>query len=186
MKQVCFKGASIVLCVTGSVAAYKACTLASELSQKGAAVYTLMTREALEFITPLQFRALTGNFVSTDMFDPEQYSATEHVRLADAADLILIAPATANVIGKIAAGIADDIVTATVMAAACPVVIAPAMNSNMYANRIVRDNIKKLAGLGHVFVGPEKGHLACGYEGLGRMSGPDQIVKAASRILEKR
>lgn len=183
MKQPFSAGKTVVLCVTGSVAAYKACAIASELTQGGTAVYTLMTREALEFVRPLQFRALTGNFVSTEMFDPEQYSATEHVRLADTADLIVIAPATANVIGKIASGIADDIVTATVMAATCPVLIAPAMNSKMYANKIVQENVNKLCAHGYIFIGPEKGHLACGYEGLGRMSDPETIIETAAKIL---
>lgn len=176
VKKNVLAGKIILLGVTGSVAAYKACYIASELTRKGAKVYTLMTEEALEFVRPLQFQALTGNFVSVDMFNPQEYGAVEHIRLADAADVLVIAPATANVIGKLASGIADDILTTTALAVKVPVIIAPAMNCNMYDNKIVRDNIKKLTGCGMKFVGPEKGYLACGYSGFGRMSEPGRII----------
>ncbi len=186
MKKDAVAGRTIVLGVAGSVAAYKACHIASALTQRGGVVYTLMTQEALEFVRPLQFQSLTGKFVATGMFEPAQYAAVEHVRLADVADIVILAPATANLIGKIAGGLADDIVTATVMATRSPVLIAPAMNVKMYENPIVQRNVACLKERGYRFVGPEKGHLACGYEGMGRMSEPEKIIEAAAGILAKK
>jgi len=123
-----FKDKNIILGVTGSVACYKACYLASSLTQLGASVYVIMTRSACEFVCPLTFQALTGKFVSVNMFDPGEYSSVEHVHLAEEADLVLIAPASANTIGKCASGIADDMLSATFMATKAPVIIAPTMN----------------------------------------------------------
>ena len=142
-----------------------------------------MTEEACEFVRPLTFRALSGGPVFTGMFEtPGEYDPA-HISLADWAQAIVVAPATANVIGKIACGIADDLLTCTVMASKSHVLIAPAMNVNMYKNRIVGENIRKLKRLGYIFIGPEEGYLACGYRGVGRLSSTEEIVKAIARLV---
>ncbi|MEL7568004.1 MAG: bifunctional phosphopantothenoylcysteine decarboxylase/phosphopantothenate--cysteine ligase CoaBC, partial [Dehalobacterium sp.] len=162
-------GKTIVLGVTGGIAAYKACDLVSRLVKKEYEVHVIMTESAEHFVSPLTFRTLSGNPVITDMFsDPGTWNV-RHISLAEKAQLMVIAPATANIIGKIAHGIADDMLSTTIMAARCPVLIAPAMNVNMYQNPIVQDNIHRLKDLGCFFVGPVTGRLACGTEGQGRM-----------------
>ena len=179
------RGKDIILGVTGGIAAYKACSVASALTQAGAKVEVIMTRHATEFVAPLTFQTLTKNQVFVDMFAPVRYFEVEHVALADRAHLIVIAPATANIIGKIAAGIADDMLSTVVMAVnnRVPVLIAPAMNVNMWENPIVQENVAKLARLGYTFIQPDEGRLAEGYSGRGRLPEPETIVAAVARTL---
>ena len=166
------KGKTAVLGVTGSIAAYKIVNLARMLRKLGANVQVLMTKNATEFITPLTFEQLTGNKCLIDTFDRNFQYSVEHVALAKQADVVLVAPASANVIGKIANGIADDMLTTTVMACPCKKIISPAMNHNMYHNPIVQDNLEKLARFGYEIIPPETGMLANGDSGDGRM--PDE------------
>lgn len=172
-----------MLGVTGGIAAYKAVEVASRLRKLGAAVYVVMTRAAANFVTPLTFREISGNPVVASMWDEPKQWNVEHIALATRADLFLIAPATANVIGKLAAGIADDMLTTTVMATKAPVLLAPAMNSNMYLNPVVQANIAKLTGLGYHVLPPDEGLLACGVEGPGRLPDPGVIVARATELL---
>jgi phosphopantothenoylcysteine decarboxylase/phosphopantothenate--cysteine ligase len=172
----------IILGVTGSIAAFKAADIASQFVQKGAQVSVIMTREAEAFITPLTLAMLSCNKVYRDMFDAPEVWEVEHVSLAKSADLILIAPATANIIGKLACGICDDLLTCTVTASRAPVLLAPAMNDGMYTHKIVESNIARLKKIGYHFIGPEKGRLACGKIAIGRMSGVDEIVVSALRL----
>lgn len=176
-------GKCVVLGVTGGIAAYKAVEVASRLRKLGATVYVVMTRAAASFVTPLTFREISGNPVVTSMWDEPKQWNVEHIALATQADLFVIAPATANVIGKLAAGMADDMLTTTVMATKAPVLLAPAMNSNMYLNPVVQANIAKLAGLGYHFLPPDEGLLACGVEGPGRLPEPAAIVARAAALL---
>ena len=165
-----------VLGVTGGIAAAKASLLASMLVKQGLDVHVIMTEAACEFVAPLTFRTLTANPVSVDMFaEPGEWNV-KHVSLAEAADVFVVAPATANFIGKVASGIADDLLTTTIMATRAPRVIAPAMNSGMYANPIVQRNIETLSALGYRFIGPESGRLACGDVGAGRLAEPERIL----------
>ncbi len=179
------QGRKIVLCVTGGIAAYKAADLASKLRQRGAAVTVAMTDAAQRLVAPATFEAVTGNPVATTLWPPPGSRPLDHIALADRAELVIVAPATANFIGKVAAGIADDIVTATVMTAAASVriLLAPAMNSAMWQNPIVQRNVKTLADLGYRMVGPGEGWLACGTRGPGRMAEPDEIIAAAEAAL---
>jgi phosphopantothenoylcysteine decarboxylase/phosphopantothenate--cysteine ligase len=163
------KNKIIVLGVSGGIAAYKAADLASKLVQAGAIVKVVMTWEATQLVQPLTFQALTGNPVVTDMFEPAPLSAITHVSLADEADIIAIVPATANIIAKMAAGIADDILTCTVLATKAPIVIAPAMHNNMYVNPITRENITKLKARGFTVIPAVHGRLASGSIGYGRL-----------------
>lgn len=167
---------TVVVGVTGGIAAYKAAEVVSRLKKLGANVYCIMTKGAQEFLTPLTLRTLSGNPVIKDMFQEPVKWNVEHVALADQADFFLIAPATANIIGKIASGIADDFLTTAVMATKARVILAPAMNVNMYNNPIVQENIRKLKELDYLFVGPNEGNLACGYSGKGKMSEPEEII----------
>lgn len=179
-------GKTIVLGVTGSIAAYKAVELASQLTQSGAKVDVVMTKSATEFVTPLSFRSLTGRPVVTEMFELASEYSVEHVALAEAADIVVIAPATADIIARIAAGIADDMLTCTVLATRAPVIIAPAMNVNMYENTITQDNIDKLIKRGFIFVGPESGRLASGKVGKGRFVNIQKIIDAIDSPLGKK
>ncbi|MEE8573926.1 MAG: bifunctional phosphopantothenoylcysteine decarboxylase/phosphopantothenate--cysteine ligase CoaBC [Thermodesulfobacteriota bacterium] len=180
------KGKNIVLAVTGGIGAYKALELTRDLVKEGSSVYPVMTRAAKEFITPLSLATLAGRPVATSLFKEGKPGQISHIELTDLADLIIIAPATANIIGKIAGGIADDLLTTLVMAASSPVLIAPAMNDRMYGNPIVENNIEKLSELGYHFVGPGTGALACGYEGKGRLAGAGHIVEEARCILTRK
>ena len=173
----------IVLGVTGSVAVYKAVELASKLTQDGAKVDVVMTRSAQEFVTPLTFRSVTQRPVVTEMFDLESEFSIEHVSLAERADLVVIAPATANTIAKLATGIADDILSCTVLATQAPVIVAPAMNVNMYENRVTQENIARLKERGFGFVGPAYGRLASGAIGLGRFTEIQDILGAIHQVL---
>jgi len=166
---------TIIMGVTGGIAAAKSTLLASRLNKAGFDVRVIMTPNATKFVSELTFRSLTGNKVVTDMFEEPEEWDIRHVSLAKKARLAVICPATANFIGKAANGIADDMLTTTIMALGCPVVVAPAMNDAMWANDAVQANVLKLKGLGYVFAGPVTGRLACGTEGLGRMAEPDAI-----------
>jgi len=174
---------TIVLGVTGSIAAYKAVELASKLTQEGAKVDVVMTQSAQEFVTPLTFRNITQRPVVTRMFDLASEFSVEHVALAERADLVVIAPATANTIAKLAGGIADDMLCCTVLATKAPVIVAPAMNVNMYENQVTQENIARLQGRGFTFVGPTYGRLASGAWGLGRLAEIDDILGAIRQAL---
>ncbi|MDA8430038.1 MAG: bifunctional phosphopantothenoylcysteine decarboxylase/phosphopantothenate--cysteine ligase CoaBC [Geobacteraceae bacterium] len=179
------KDKQVVLGVTGGIAAYKAVELLRLLTKAGANVHVIMTRAAQEFVTPLTFQTLSANPVHTELFNLIAEREIGHIALADRADLGVIAPATANVIGKIAAGIADDMLTTTIMATKAPVVIAPAMNVNMYTNPIYRDNEDKLRRHGYLFVPPVRGALACGWEGDGKLAAPEAVFEAAVAALSR-
>ncbi len=179
-------GKTIVLGVTGGIAAYKAAEIVRLLVKDGATVRVIMTTNAQEFITPLTLQALSGNPVSTETFSLTQESEIGHIRLADSADLVLIAPATANVIAKLAHGLADDLLTTVLLATTAPVLVAPAMNVHMYAHALVQENMRKLASLGYGFVEPAEGFLACGYEGKGRLADPEDVVEEARATLTKK
>ena len=170
------KGKTILLGVTGSIAAYKIAYLASALVKAGAKVHVLMTQNATNFINPITFETLTGNKCLIDTFDRNFQFSVEHVSLAKEADVFMVAPASANVIGKLAHGIADDMLTTTFMACTCPKIISPAMNTRMYENPITQDNMAKLKKFGYHFIKPDSGHLACGIDGGGRLPEPDTIV----------
>jgi len=175
----------IVCGVTGGIAAYKAAELVSALTRSGADVTVIMTESAQKFITPLTFRTLSRNPVITSLWDEHDPAKPIHVSIAELTELIVIAPATANIIGKIATGIADDMLTCTIMASAAPIVIAPAMNDVMYHNRFVQRNLKELKKAGTIFVGPEEGRLASGKTGMGRMSAPADILRVIEQALKK-
>ncbi|MBY0092379.1 bifunctional phosphopantothenoylcysteine decarboxylase/phosphopantothenate--cysteine ligase CoaBC [Priestia aryabhattai] len=170
------KGKRILLCVSGGIAVYKAAALTSKLVQAEAEVKVMMTASACEFVTPLTFQALSRNPVYTDTFDEKDPSVIAHIDLADWPDLILVAPATANMIGKIANGLADDMISTTLLAATAPVWIAPAMNVHMYDHPAVKKNMSTLSSFGYSFVEPGEGYLACGYVGKGRLEEPETIV----------
>ena len=170
-------GKKIVLGVTGGIAAYKAVEIASRLRKAGAEVHVVMTREATEFVTELTFREITGQSVSVDMWAKVANFNVEHIALANLADIMLIAPATANIIAKTAAGIADDMLTTTVLATKAPLILAPAMNTNMYENPVTQKNIAELKSRGVQIIEPASGHLACGVEGKGRLPEPAEIVQ---------
>ena len=175
---------SIMLGVTGSIAGYKACEITTLLKRGAFDITVLLTREAKEFITPLTLQTLSGNKVTSDMFEPSDRWNPMHTSLADKADLVLIAPASANIIGKLASGICDDILTCVVFATKAPILIAPAMNEKMYRNEIIQDNIAKLKRIGYKFIGPIKGRLACGHEDIGHLAETDDIVNEAKRLLK--
>jgi phosphopantothenoylcysteine decarboxylase/phosphopantothenate--cysteine ligase len=177
-------GKTIILGVTGGIAAYKSAVIVSRLKDLGADVRVVMTKEATQLVGPLTFRTLSGNPVITDLFDEEaSKTPVPHIALADKADLIIIAPCTANTIGKIVGGIADDALTTIVMASTARKMMAPAMNCNMWRNPIVEANVEMLKALGWELIGPEEGNLACGDHDIGRMTEPDEIVKKAVGLL---
>jgi phosphopantothenoylcysteine decarboxylase/phosphopantothenate--cysteine ligase len=178
-------GKKILLCVSGGIAVYKACILTSKLVQAGAEVKVIMTDSAMEFVSPLTFQALSRNEVFYDTFDEKNSKVIAHIDLADWADLVLVAPATANVIGKLANGIADDMLTTTLLATTAGVWIAPAMNVHMYDHPAVKKNIQTLFDFGYQFIEPSEGFLACGYVGKGRLEEPEKIVNLLSHYFEK-
>ncbi|GMB08513.1 phosphopantothenate-cysteine ligase /phosphopantothenoylcysteine decarboxylase [Thermolongibacillus altinsuensis] len=170
------KGKNVLLCVTGGIAVYKAAALTSKLVQAGANVKVIMSEAACHFVTPLTFQALSKNEVYVDTFDEKKPNVIAHIDLADWADLVLVAPATANTIGKLANGIADNMLTTTLLATKAPIWIAPAMNVHMYDHPAVQENMKKLMSFGYRFIEPAEGLLACGYVGKGRLEEPETIV----------
>ena len=171
------KGKTIVLGVTGGIACFKAAALASMLVKQHANVQVIMTENATKFVTPLTFEQLTGQKALTDTFDRNFQHSVEHIAVADRADLVLIAPATANIIAKLAHGLADDMLTTTVLACDCPKAIAPAMNTKMYENPVTQDNLSTLRRYGWEVVEPASGHLACGTEGKGRLPEPEELLE---------
>jgi phosphopantothenoylcysteine decarboxylase/phosphopantothenate--cysteine ligase len=176
---------TIVLGITGSIAAYKAAEIASQLTQAGAKVNVIMTKEAIQFISPITLRAITGRAVVTKMFDLASELSIGHVSLAKAADIVVIAPATANIIAKLAAGIADDMLCCTVLATKAPVVIAPAMETDMYNNPITQDNLSKLKARNFMIIGPATGWLASGNEGPGRLADINDIMDSIRQVLQR-
>jgi phosphopantothenoylcysteine decarboxylase / phosphopantothenate---cysteine ligase len=171
------KGKKILLCVTGGIAVFKAAALTSKLTQSGFEVKVILSESASKFVTPLTFQALSRNDVHMDTFDEKNSKVIAHIDLADWPDLIVVAPATANVIGKLANGIADNMITTTLLAATSPVWIAPAMNVHMYDHPAVKKNLQTLQSYGYGFIEPGEGYLACGYVGKGRMEEPESIVQ---------
>ena len=178
------KQKTIVVGVTGGIACYKAVELVRLLVKADYRVQVIMSRGAMEFVTPLTFQTLSGNPVASETFNLTQESEIGHINLADSADLFVIAPATANVIGKIANGIADDLLTTVLMATQAPVLIAPAMNIYMYDNPILQENLRKLRRVGYHIMEPADGFLACGYEGKGRLPDPDKILEEILLLLK--
>ncbi len=176
-------GKTITLGVTGGIAAFKVAQLASNLKATGAEVHVVMTRSAQEFVRPLTFQVLTDNRVYTDLFDRASGWNVQHVELATQSDLIVVAPATANIIAKVAVGLADDLLSTVITAAACPVLFCPAMNKNMYENPIVQRNLTVLRELGYHFVEPGRGRLACGVEGIGRLAEIEAIQENIEVLL---
>jgi phosphopantothenoylcysteine decarboxylase / phosphopantothenate---cysteine ligase len=176
----------IVLGVTGGIACYKAVELVRLLVKADYRIQVIMTRGAMEFVTPLTFQTLSGNPVATETFNLTQESEIGHINLADSADLFVVAPATANVIGKVANGIADDLLTTVLMATEAPVLIAPAMNIHMYENPILQENLRKLRRVGYHLMEPAEGFLACGYEGKGRLPDPEKIIETIESLLKKK
>ena len=177
-------GKKILLCVTGGIAVYKAAALTSKLTQAGAQVKVILSESAVNFVAPLTFQALSRHDVYTDTFDEKDSKVIAHINLADWADLILVAPATANVIGKLANGIADNMITTTLLAASSPIWIAPAMNVHMYSHPAVQKNIETLYGFGCRFIEPSEGYLACGYVGKGRLEEPEKITEIISEFFK--
>jgi phosphopantothenoylcysteine synthetase/decarboxylase len=176
---------NIVLGVTGSIAAYKAAELTSQLTKQGCDVRVVMTADALRFITPLAFKTLSRHPVVTDLYDEEEGWKPTHIRLADEADLLLVAPATANVLAKFANGLADDALTCIALALnqKARVLFAPAMNGKMWLHAATQENVKTLKGRGAEFIGPEEGMLSCGYEGLGRLWPVERIAQRATELV---
>ena len=181
-------GGNLVLGVTGSIAAYKAADLTSRLTRQGASVHAVMTADALRFITPLAFKTLSRHPVVTDLYDEEEGWKPTHIRLADEADLLLIAPATANTIAKIALGIADDALSCIALALnpRAKILVAPAMNGKMWLHPATQQNVATLKSRGVAFIGPEEGMLSCGYEGLGRLWDVEKIAGRALELLMQR
>jgi len=178
--------ANVVLGVTGSIAAYKACDLASRLRQKSVDVKVIMTESAQRFVTPLTFQTVTGNRVYTNLFmEPEDFDVT-HIGLGRWADLLVIAPASARVIGTLASGVLDDLLTCTVYSVTCPVLIAPAMNQRMYTHPIVQQNLDRLRQIGYHVIAPAEGFLACGEVGPGRLPEIEDIVTEIDRLLNRK
>lgn len=174
---------TVVVGVSGGIAAYKALDVISTLKKRDFDVHVIMTKSATEFVNPLSFQSLSQNMVITDMFAEPKAFEIQHISLAKKADLVLVVPATANIIGKVANGIGDDMLSTTIMAAVAPVVFAPAMNTNMYKNPIVQDNINKLMRFGYSFISPASGRLACGDIGEGKLADTSVIVETACSML---
>ncbi|XEC96976.1 bifunctional phosphopantothenoylcysteine decarboxylase/phosphopantothenate--cysteine ligase CoaBC [Paenibacillus tarimensis] len=177
-------GKTILLGIAGGIAAYKAAAICSKLAQAGANVRVIMTESAVKFVTPLTLQTLSRNRVYTDTFDEQDPAVVSHIDAADSADLVVIAPATANIIAKMAHGIADDMLSTTLLATTAPILVAPAMNVHMYQHPAVVHNIQMLASRGVRFIEPGTGQLACGYVGKGRLAEPEEIVQAVTGFLE--
>ncbi|MBN2796732.1 MAG: bifunctional phosphopantothenoylcysteine decarboxylase/phosphopantothenate--cysteine ligase CoaBC [Clostridia bacterium] len=179
------KGKHVVIGVTGGIAVYKVVDVVSRLKKLGAEITVMMTKHATEFVTPLTFRSLSLNYVVVDMFEEPKTWNVEHIEIAKRGDVFLLAPATANVIGKLVGGIADDMVTTVLMATKAPVFIAPAMNTGMYTNPVVQRNMLDLKTLGYHFIDPDAGRLACGDEGMGKLASPERIVETLVAFMSK-
>jgi|YelNatPaOPRAMG01_1025707.scaffolds.fasta_scaffold19888_3 phosphopantothenoylcysteine decarboxylase/phosphopantothenate--cysteine ligase len=179
-------GKKITLCVSGGVAAYKSADLASRLVKLGADVHVVMTRHAMEFIGAATFQALTGNKPRMNLFEPESDGSISHITLAQECDVILIAPATANILAKMTHGIADDLVSSLLLAASAPVMVAPAMNTFMWENPATQENLRILQDRGILFINPISGILACGTEGVGKMAEPEEIVRRVINLLTQK
>jgi phosphopantothenoylcysteine decarboxylase/phosphopantothenate--cysteine ligase len=173
----------IIVAVCGGIAAYKVADVVSKLVQLGAGVTVCMTRDAQRFVTPLTFQALSGRPVRTDTFELVESSDPQHIKLTERSDLMLVAPATNNIIAKVASGLCDDLVSLMICAAACPVVFAPAMNTRMWDHPVAQENVAKLTRIGYRFIGPDEGWLACRNVGAGRLSEPGRIVDEVARML---
>lgn len=171
------KGRNILLAVTGSIAAYKAASLASMLVKQHADVHVIMTKNAEQFISPVTFETLTGNKVIDDTFDRNSGYHVAHIAMAQEADVVMIAPASANVIAKLAHGIADDMLTSTMLACEAPIYLAPAMNTHMFDNPVTQDNLKKLREYGYHIIEPSSGYLACGDTGRGKLPEPEELLE---------
>ena len=180
-----FKDLNVVVGITGGISAYKACGIVCYLKNEGANVDVIMTKNACNFITPLTLETLSKNKVVVDMFKNEDYTEVKHISLAKKADLFLIVPASANIIGKVANGIADDMLSTTVIATKAPVIFAPAMNNQMYENKIVQNNIEKLKEYGYKFIEPATGHLACGYEAKGKLPKTEEIIDYVKILIKE-
>lgn len=176
-------GHEVLVVVCGGIAAYKTCSVVSELVQRGAGVTVAMTEAATQFVTPMTFQALSGKKVFTKLWSPHDDADIQHIHLTEHLDVALVAPATANMIGKMANGLADDLVSTLLVSATCPMLIAPAMNERMWANAAVQRNINTLSEFGHEIIGPAEGWLACGSVGKGRMVEPDVLVTAVTKQL---
>jgi len=174
---------NVILGVTASISIYKACDIVRRLMESDFAVTVVMTKEAEELISPVVFQSLSGNKVCRSLFEAPEGWGAEHVALADKANLILVAPATANIIGKVVSGICDDLLTCVICATKAPVIFCPAMNENMYLNKITQENIKKLKSLGYKFVEPRRGKLACGKTGSGCLAEIDVILREVKRVV---
>jgi len=177
---------SIVLGVSGGIACYKAVELVRLLVRGGLIVRVVMTRDAREFVTPLTFQTVSGHPVVTELFNLTQESQIGHINVADEADLLVIAPATANIIGKIASGLADDLLTTVVLATQAQVLIVPSMNVHMFENPVLQENLSKLRRLGHEVMDPAEGYLACGYEGKGRLPEPQEIMDKIQGLFNRK
>lgn len=178
------KGKTIVLGVTGGIAAYKACELTRRLVESGAHVHVMLTKGAQQFVTPLTFQTLSGHPVHTDLFSLTQEQEIGHISLADSADAVLVAPATADLLAKVAHGICDDLLTTVICATTAPVILAPAMNVHMWENSITQENIAKLKKHDYLIVEPDAGYLACGYTGKGRLPDPETLMDALDKVLK--
>ncbi len=178
------KDKTIVLGIGGGIAAYKCCDLARSLTRAGADVRCILTKAGAHFVTPLTLQTLTGNPVHTEMFDLIEEKEVGHISLADRAALLLVAPATADLIAKVACGICDDLLTTVICATRAPKLFAPSMNVHMWENPIVQENVGKLTKLGYRFLEPEEGDLACGYQGKGRLPGLESIVRAVESVVK--
>jgi phosphopantothenoylcysteine decarboxylase/phosphopantothenate--cysteine ligase len=178
------KGKKIILGVSGGIAAFKACEILRRLQEKGSEIHVVLTQAAQKFVTPLTFQSLSQNPVHTDLFNLTEESEMSHIKLADEADLLLIAPATADLIGRLAHGLADDLLTTVALVTKAPLLLAPSMNVNMWEKAVVQENIQTLKKRGVRFLDPESGYLACGWEGKGRLPGVDVITEEVEQILK--
>ncbi len=178
-------GYEVIVGLTGGIAAYKTCSVISKLAQAGCGVTAVVTRAAGKFIGLATLQALTGRRVYMSLWDVQDHYDPQHIGLTEAADLMLVAPATANILGKVANGLADDLLSTMIVAADCPVIFAPAMNSRMWANPIVQDNVARLRRFGYPLIDPTEGWLACRTKGPGRMAEPEQILAVVEESLTK-
>ena len=178
-----FKNKTVILGVSGGIAAYKTPELVRLLKKAGADVNVVLTKAGAQFVTPLTLQTVSGNPVYQDMFSLIDEKNVGHISLADNADFILIAPATADIIAKVACGICDELLTTVISATKAPVIFAPSMNTNMWENRITQSNISRLKEFGYKFIDPDDGELACGYSGKGRLPGPEILIKKVSELL---